>query len=147
MADPADYELIKSREEDAPPGRAGRRVWPWIAGALLVAAIAIAAYLVYGRRPPTGEAGIPARAAAPAEPGPNTPTLGGTAAAIDLPPLDQTDAVVRTLVQQLSAHPQVAAWLATDGLIRNFVVVVVNIAEGRAPSAQLRALRPAARPS
>jgi hypothetical protein len=37
----------------------------------------------------------------------------------------------------------VAAWLATDGLIRNFTVVVANIAEGSTPAARLRALAPA----
>jgi len=53
-----------------------------------------------------------------------------------------SDAIIRELVGKLSAHPRVAAWLATDGLVRNFTVVVVNIAEGRTPAPQLRRLRP-----
>src|SRR4051794_19899788 len=38
---------------------------------------------------------------------------------IALPPLDDTDPIVRELVGRLSSHPQIAAWLATKGLIRN----------------------------
>ena len=41
-----------------------------------------------------------------------------------LPPLDQTDAVVRELVKKVSSHPSVAAWLATDDLIRHFTIGV-----------------------
>lgn len=62
--------------------------------------------------------------------------------AIDLPPLPQTDAIVRQLVSGLSTHPAAAAWLAGDQLIRNFVVSVYNVAGGRSPSPQLSRLRP-----
>ena len=61
---------------------------------------------------------------------------------IDLPPLPQTDAIVRQLVSGLSTHQAAAAWLAGDQLLRNFVVSVYNIAGGRNPSAQLSRLRP-----
>ena len=61
---------------------------------------------------------------------------------LTVPPLDETDDLVRTLVRALSSHPGVAAWLATEGRIRNFTVVVTNIAEGKAPAALLRMLRP-----
>ena len=49
---------------------------------------------------------------------------------------------MRQLVQMMSSHPQVMAWLATDGLIRNFTVVVGNIADGRTPAKQLGVLKP-----
>ena len=62
--------------------------------------------------------------------------------AIDLPPLDQSDAIVRTLVARLSSHPAVAAWLTTNGLIRNFTLVVANIADGETPAKHLAPLRP-----
>lgn len=62
---------------------------------------------------------------------------------IDLPPLDESDALIRTLVSRLSSHPQVAAWLSTDELVRNMAVVVANIAEGQTPARHLRVLRPA----
>ena len=46
--------------------------------------------------------------------------LGGVPEAVDVPPLDETDPLVRSLVAGLSSHPRVADWLATNGLIRNF---------------------------
>jgi Protein of unknown function (DUF3014) len=61
---------------------------------------------------------------------------------INLAPLGETDPIVRELVGRLSSHPKVAAWLATDQLLRNFTVVLINIADGRSPAQQLRALRP-----
>jgi hypothetical protein len=61
---------------------------------------------------------------------------------LPLPPLDDTDALVRLLVGRLSSHPSIAAWLTTDQLIRNFTVSVINIADGQTPSRHLRALRP-----
>jgi hypothetical protein len=62
--------------------------------------------------------------------------------AIDLPPLDQSDELVRSLASKLSSHPVLAAYLTTDGLIRNMVVVVANIAQGDTPAKQLRVIRP-----
>ncbi|MGE4056964.1 MAG: DUF3014 domain-containing protein, partial [Vicinamibacterales bacterium] len=50
--------------------------------------------------------------------------------------------VVRELVRKLSSHPQVLAWLTTDGLLRNATVVVQNIAEGLTPSNHLAVLKP-----
>lgn len=61
---------------------------------------------------------------------------------IDLPPLAETDPVVRMLVGRLSGQPKVLAWLASNGLIENFTVVTLNIAEGKSPVAQLRPLLP-----
>jgi hypothetical protein len=46
-------------------------------------------------------------------------------------------------VKKISSHPRVAAWLTTDDLVRNFTVVVTNIADGKAPAAFLQPLRPA----
>jgi hypothetical protein len=60
------------------------------------------------------------------------------------PPLDESDPLVRQLVAQLSSHPRVAAWLATDGLLRNFAVVVTNISGGATPIKALQSQRPQA---
>jgi hypothetical protein len=49
---------------------------------------------------------------------------------------------VRELVKRLSSHPTIAAWLATKGLIADFTVVTLNIAEGRTPAQFLRPLAP-----
>jgi hypothetical protein len=64
---------------------------------------------------------------------------------IDLPPLGASDALVRQLVGRLSSHPMVARWLTTDQLLRNFTVVLVNIADGRTPATQLEKMRPKGR--
>lgn len=69
---------------------------------------------------------------------------GAEAAPIALPPLDQTDPIVRQLLGKLSSHPRVAAWLATNELIRNFTRVVAGIADGQAPVGLVGPLRPAA---
>jgi hypothetical protein len=61
---------------------------------------------------------------------------------IVLPPLDQTDALVRTLVGRLSSSPVVAAWLTTQGLIRNLTLVIGNIADGETPAKHLVPLKP-----
>jgi len=136
-----DYELEKGPEPSAPlpPEDTGSGIWAVIAAAIAVLAAA-GAYYWYQREP--APASTPAtasqpRAAAPAPRGPGEPGED-----IPLPPLDESDGTVRQLVRRLSAHPAVAAWLATDGLIRNFTVVTVNIANGGHPERQLRRLAP-----
>jgi hypothetical protein len=68
--------------------------------------------------------------------------LGRDAERIAVPPLDESDVLVRELVRKITSHPRVLAWLATNGLIRNFAVVVENVAGGVTPAKQLRVLRP-----
>jgi len=109
----------------------------WIVAALLLAAAAVAAYVVFSRRAPEQRVATPpARAIAPAQP------LGGEAASIVIPPLDQSDGVVADLVRKLSSHPQVAAWLTTKGLVRNFAAVVLRINDGRTAANLLQPVRP-----
>jgi hypothetical protein len=134
MAEVQDYELYPP--EEPPPQAPPRRVGLWLAAAVGVVAIAIAAYMAFRSRQSSAPAiAAPERVEA-ARP------LGGDPAPVVLPPLDETDALVRQLLRQLTSHPQVAAWLATDGLIRNFTVVVTNVAEGKTPAGHLRVLRP-----
>jgi hypothetical protein len=143
MPDHADLDLRSSPEavesvEVRPPNRPTRGV---MAIGLFVVAAGFAIYLVFGRdgaAPVTDQPAAPAAApaAAPSQP------LGGTPEAIAVPPLDQSDPLVRDLVGRLSSNPRVAAWLTTDGLIRNFTVVVANIAEGRTPASHLRTVAP-----
>ncbi len=139
MDDLPDYELRKSageQPEPAPPPRAACRAASWIAIAVLVdrgrhrrgRRLRPASGSTFARRVrrPRPQPPAPAPAAPEA-------ALGGQAEPIELPPLDQTDALVRRLVGALSSNPRVAAWLATDGLVRNFTVVVENLAAGRTP--------------
>lgn len=64
---------------------------------------------------------------------------------IELPPLDDSDTVLRTLVSALSKHPTLARLLATPGLARGAVLAVVQIGDGRTPVEPLKVLRPATR--
>ena len=88
----------------------------------------------------------PSRQATPVASNPVEPVQrAGTtepAEQISLPPLDETDAVVRELIGRLSSHPTVTAWLATDGLILNFAVVTLRISNGESPTQELRAIGP-----
>jgi len=111
-----------------------------IAAAVLVV-IAVIIAVIYFRRP----AEEPKKAVeAPAPVAATQPRagLGPAVDPIDLPPLLLTDPLVRDLVGKLSSRPELAAWLATDGLIRNVVVCVENVAEGETPVKHLRVLTP-----
>jgi hypothetical protein len=142
MSDHADLNLRPADDavETLDVGPPNRPSWPVIVIGLLAVAAGFAIYLVFGRQTtaPVNEQPAAAAAAPERPPGP----LGGPAEAIAVPPLDDSDPLVRQLVGKLSSHPRVAAWLTTDGLIRNFTVVVANISEGRSPSTHLRSVNP-----
>jgi len=113
-----------------------------IAGAVvLVIAVAATGYLVFRNRQVAAPAGAPAVTPASAATEVSK-GLGADGPAIDLPPLDESDDVVRGLVKELSSNPSVAAWLMTRNLIRNFTVVVSNIAAGEPAARQVTVLRP-----
>ncbi len=144
MSELPDFELRRDTAEppfDEPPPRRASSVW--IAVVLLVIAAGAAGYFAFVWR----QAPVPAKtaggAAAPAA-STASPPLGGPGEPITLPPLDASDTLVRTLVQALTESPVVMAWLPTNGLIRNFTVVVSNIAEGATPAKQLKILKPPA---
>ena len=140
MTDVAEYELEPEPHTTPPPVSRPPSLLPWVA-AVVVLAGAIGAFLYLRPSGSGGAAGSGLVATeSPVEP---HPPLGVDVEPIELPPLDQTDTLVRDLVRALSSHPRVAAWLATDGLIRNFVVVTHNIAAGRSPSRFLAVLKPA----
>jgi DUF3014 family protein len=136
--DPSDIELDKPVAEQ--PGDIKRRSsWRlWTLGAVAVLVLALVLGSTYLRAPshqPAPAAGAPVgrpETARGPEPGEQIP----------LPPLDETDALVRQLIGRLSSHPTVAAWLATDGLILNFAVVTQRISNGQSPVQELRAIGP-----
>jgi hypothetical protein len=148
VPDISNYRLQRTanpRRDDFPDERAPR---PW--GFLLVVALVIASlggggYYWLSRRTtaPTNRSLASPAAPAPAEA--SRSPLGGPPDSVNVPPLGESDPVVRILVQSMSSHPRVLAWLATDGLIRNFTVVVGNIADGRTPARQLGMLKPTGR--
>jgi hypothetical protein len=138
-----DEFLADPRESSATPTASpARSKGSWVAAALVAVAAGVAAYIAFVWRPsppPAATATVtptpPAAVEAPL-------SLGGEAEPIAVPPLDASDAVVKTLVGALSRNPALAAWLTTNGLIRNFTVVVGNVAEGAAPVKHLAVLRP-----
>jgi hypothetical protein len=120
--------------------------WPiWVASVLVLLLVAVAAFVWYSRRSPsTPEQSATAPGTEPRAARTPTPALGAPGDDIDVPPLGESDTLVRQLVGRLSAHPSVAAWLAGDGLIRNATVTVQNIAAGQTPVRHLKRLAPKA---
>src|SRR4051812_36892381 len=143
MADLPDYDLHGTPNESAAPVRSSApAVGPTVAVVLLIVAVGAAIYVAFRWQPTHA----PSTALSPAAPAVTaaTPALGAPGDAVTIPPLDASDSVVRTLVQALTESPAVMAWLPTNGLIRNFTVVVANIADGPTPAKHLKVLRPAA---
>ena len=129
---------------EPPPGQKpdrGPRAPVWIAAALVVVAAAVAG-IVFFRRPAPPPTAEPAAEAAAAPQTQARQPLGPEVEPIELPPLVLTDPLVRELLGGLSSSPTLAVWLATDGLIRTFVVSVENVADGATPARRLRALAP-----
>jgi len=143
-----DYELDRTGESPvvvSPPPKHSRRTISISIVVALVLGIGVGAgvwFYVYRTSPSQPTATPTVARPAIAQP-PVTRPLAP--AAVVLPPLPETDALVREFVGALSSHPTVAAWLATKGLISNFTVVTFNISEGKAPTTHLRALAPRAR--
>jgi hypothetical protein len=141
MPEVPDIELLKTEHERSAAG-AGRRFPRGVLVVFLVALAAAGGYFLLRRTPKPAE---PAETRKQVEVSRRDVPLGGEPEPIAVPPLDASDALVRELVARLSSHPAVAAWLTTPGLIRNFTVVVANVAEARTPAVHLGALRPATR--
>ena len=141
MRDTADYEIVRPSTDDSEPPSSRSPLGWWVAALGLVVVVA-ACIFWWNRQPAPPASATTAPVVAPAETPKPAPALGTDAVPIDLPPLDQTDALVRRLLVALSAHPRVAAWLTTNSLIRNFTVVVANIADGDTPAKHLGALKP-----
>lgn len=135
-----EYRLEKPpHPPPAPPASdAGRRLALVLVPVLLALVAGVWWWLLRnpapaGRSTPAPEA--PAREAA-ARP------LGPVVEPRDLPPLGELDGVVRELLGALSRRPEVAAWLASDDLVRRFVASVDNVAGGASPARHNRALAP-----
>ena len=143
MSEP-DYQYRDVRPDaeaaDAPARSTESTAGLRVAMAILAVGAAVAVYVLFLRpsSAPVAPTAAPAAVARPAAPVP----LGGPADQIDVPPLDQTDALVRRLVGDLSPSAVAAAWLGGNGLIRNVVAVAVNLEEGASPAKLISRLRP-----
>ncbi len=139
LDEPGDVPLVKTTESDADSGRSGRArmfAFLWLVVVVLIAVGAV----LYLRRGRTET--VPTTATRPAE---AAKVLPGSAEPVVLPPLDETDSLVRQLVSALSTQPVVVAWLTNEQLIVNFVVVTRKIAEGQTPVSELKSIGPIAR--
>jgi hypothetical protein len=116
----------------------------WQIASLVVAIVVVLAamYFWFGRPATDQPVASTQQAAQPAADvrGP----LGPPVDAIELPPLFLTDPLTRDLIGRLSSRPEVMAWLATNGLIRNLVACIDNVASGQSPARRLARLSPKA---
>jgi hypothetical protein len=132
-----DVEFERPVDElDPVPPPARPPIGPIVAGlvALLVVGGLVAYFVMRLRPTPGATAATPTPVAIANEASPPVdPTL---------PTLDQSDALVRTLVGGLSSDPLVPSWLAAEDLVRRFVAVVVSVAQGTNPSTHLGFLAP-----
>jgi hypothetical protein len=144
----ADELNLRPEGEELPPPTAvpvRSNIGPVALAAVIVLALGLGTIYYVSRQPSPrspSPAVQPQPAAAPTAPQP-TP-LGGEPEAVSIPPLDESDAVVRMLARMLSENPRFLAWLASDDLIRTFTLTVVKVADGQSPATNLRMMRPLA---
>jgi hypothetical protein len=141
----ADWDVDRYREAPPPeletgaPPRSAFGLQLTVAAVVFAAAIAVyLAFLRPSETPVAPETTPHADAHATATPR----ALGGIPDQIDVPPLDQTDAVVRRLVTAVSDSAVARGWLSGSGLLRNFVAGTVNLEEGATPAKLIERLRP-----
>ena len=141
-----DYELGQTDPDEPSPYRPdpekkGGLLFPALLALAAIAAIGLLAVLYLAFK-------------APEEPEPTptpppitvpTPIPAPSATPVVLPPLDQSDDLVRQLVTALSASPELGRWLAETHLIQTVTVVTVNVATGESPKPHLQFLAPKTR--
>jgi hypothetical protein len=139
---PLDDYPIGSGHGTSPPPREGTwRLWAITALCFVVAAVAVVFFMRRSNTTDDAATGGPAPSVRQDVPRARGP-LGPAVEPRELPPLDLMDPFVRELLTGLSSRPELAAWLATDGLVRNIVVSVDAVANGTTPSRHLRRLAP-----
>lgn len=148
-----EFEPLPQQPQEPDPPPPDYRQRNMLLGAVAVAVVALAAglWLLLGDpADDAGEAPVAEMAADAAEPSPPAAPVELDAPEVvlepvELPPLADSDNFVRDLVDALLAHPNLAAWMTGNDLLRRFVVTVDNVANGRNPAQQLPTLRPARR--
>jgi hypothetical protein len=135
-----DFDVHKPASHEPPPTR--RYPWIWVAAGIIIV-VALAAWFATRREAPEPDR-VAVTDVSPAPPAPveKSATLGGNPYDVEVPPLADSDPLVRELVRKLSSNPTLAAWLTTDNLLRRFTAGVHNIAAGRSPAAHARHVTP-----
>jgi hypothetical protein len=141
-----DLDLERSGEEPPPPPPRSPNYALWATAIVAAVLVGGGVWYVTSKGPASSPPATNVPAAAPQATVPERPESPLVQASdIDLPPLAETDPVVRQLVAHLSSHPTIAALLTTKGLIANFTVSTLTIAEGRTPVRFLRPIAPRGR--
>jgi hypothetical protein len=150
MGDFDDYELGTGPSDESPPPyrpdpekKSGGLLFPALLALAAIAAIGLLAvlYLVFRTPEEPGPKPTPPSIAVPTP----APTPAPSATPIVLPPLDESDDLVRQLVAALSANPELGRWIAQNELVRTLTVVTVNVASGESPRPHLLFLAPKTR--
>jgi DUF3014 family protein len=138
-----------------PPRRRRPAIVRWLAVAIAAAALGVGGYLLLPvLRPHPPQEVVPPpptpapNAFAPVHPAP-PPTMPPPAVAgapeVTLPPLAESDALVRGMARELSPQSPLSDWLSMEGLIPRFVAAVDNVADGESPSPNIAFLKPTAK--
>ncbi len=137
-----DQFEIKNEGDDlnSPSEPPSRKLWPLVAVVVVLVA-AIAAYFLWFReisesRPTAADTG------AQAEPAPE-PQVQAPTEPVELPPIAESDPLVRELLGAVVDHPRLATWLAPESLVRRLTATVDNLAQGVSPRPHVGSLAPA----
>lgn len=133
-----DLPLDPSRDSAAPATtyEAPRPSWaPLALVALALVVLGGLGWYVWQRQRAAPPATTASTAPAPAD-------AAATPVPVTLPPLEQMDPFLRTLLAGLSSHPQLLAWLATDDLLGSLATAIDRLAQGQSPARDLAPLRP-----
>ncbi|HVP66938.1 MAG TPA: DUF3014 domain-containing protein [Anaeromyxobacteraceae bacterium] len=117
--------MLENPDEPRPPKRNTTAV---AFGMVVLFVVAVGALLYYYRRPAPPAPAVAEKAAAPSAPAPSPPPG---------PPPVLDAARLKALLEAVSANPAFRSWAAQGDVVRRWVVVTDNLAEGVSPRRQL----------
>jgi hypothetical protein len=110
-----------------------------VVAVVVVILVAVGVYVQFrGGEPEPESAPPPPTLPPPVEAPPPEPEP----APIVLPPLNESDAMLLSMIEGLSAHPRLGDAVDIEGIARAFVMAVVAIANGESPRATVEYLEP-----
>ena len=131
-----DFELNRSTANAPTPSKGGPSLVPLaLIGVAVIGLVAGGAWWYTHR--PVAPTNTSPKAVAATE-APLTPPP-----APELPPLERMDRYLRKLLGALSTRPELAKWLATDGLMQQLAGAIEAAAQGKSPARDFKVLAPA----